>query len=111
MVGPGGPGNPQFSGQVLLSLPMKLANVISSGFEMTNNCKLISQNGITDDNNQVCAGDYFDGASVTCNDSGNPIIAVDTTGNSYTCSETEDTSCNETSGQTTFTVVACCSRN
>lgn len=37
---------------------------------MTNNCKLISQNGITQDKGQLCAGGYFNGASVQC-DSGN----------------------------------------
>lgn len=37
-----------------------------SGFEMTNDCKLIAQNGQTEDNNQVCNGDWFGGASVTC---------------------------------------------
>ena len=37
-----------------------------SGFEMTNGCQLIAQNGLTEDNNQVCNGDWFHGADVTC---------------------------------------------
>lgn len=37
---------------------------------MSNNCKLIAQNGMTQSQSQLCKGGYFKGASVTCGDHG-----------------------------------------
>ncbi|GJE93392.1 hypothetical protein PsYK624_095510 [Phanerochaete sordida] len=42
-----------------------------SGFLMSNNCRLISQNGATASEAQLCAGGYFKGASVQCDASAN----------------------------------------
>ena len=39
------------------------------GFLMANDCGLISQNGLTQDSNQLCAGGYNASASVTCDSS------------------------------------------
>ena len=41
-----------------------------SGFLMTNDCKIISQNGATQDKRQMCNGGYFKGADVTCDGNG-----------------------------------------
>jgi hypothetical protein len=41
---------------------------------MANNCGLISQNGETQDENQMCSGGYNAGASVTCD--GNHLYVV-----------------------------------
>ena len=37
---------------------------------MTNDRKIISQNGITEDKKQMCNGGYYNGADVTCDGSG-----------------------------------------
>ncbi|EKM56599.1 uncharacterized protein PHACADRAFT_194192 [Phanerochaete carnosa HHB-10118-sp] len=46
-----------------------------SGFLMNNDCQLISQNGLTQDPNQMCDGGYSGGASVTCSEH-KPVAAV-----------------------------------
>ncbi|GJE93393.1 hypothetical protein PsYK624_095520 [Phanerochaete sordida] len=80
-----------------------------SGFLMTNNCHIISQNGLTQSESQLCAGGYFKGASVQCDSGGNPVGAVDTQGTHWTCSPTTDGSCNQ-SLEGGFIVLACCDR-
>ncbi|EKM56593.1 uncharacterized protein PHACADRAFT_27396 [Phanerochaete carnosa HHB-10118-sp] len=82
-----------------------------SGFLMANNCGLIAQNGLTQATDQMCKGGYNKGASVTCDSSGNPIAAVDTEGQSWTCSATNDDSCDVGGSGGRFTVLACCNRN
>ena len=37
-----------------------------SGYLMANDCGIISQNGLTQDPNQMCNGGYFHGANVIC---------------------------------------------
>ncbi|KAJ7936553.1 hypothetical protein B0H13DRAFT_1946504 [Mycena leptocephala] len=83
---------------------------VFSGFLMANNCGLISQNGETQDENQMCSGAYNAGASVTCDGNHQPIAAVDTQGNHWTCSPTSDSSCNVGGSGGRFTVLACCNR-
>ncbi|KAJ7826946.1 hypothetical protein B0H13DRAFT_2374107 [Mycena leptocephala] len=46
---------------------------VFSGFLMANNCGLISQNGETQDENQMCSGGYNAGASVTCDGNHLPL--------------------------------------
>ena len=41
-----------------------------SGYLMANDCGIISQNGLTQDPNQMCNGGYYNGADVTCDGSG-----------------------------------------
>jgi hypothetical protein len=43
---------------------------------MANNCGTISQNGATQDPNQMCNGDYDGGASVTCNGSHQYVVGT-----------------------------------
>ncbi|EKM56596.1 uncharacterized protein PHACADRAFT_207801 [Phanerochaete carnosa HHB-10118-sp] len=82
-----------------------------SGFLMSNNCNLIAQNGLTQATDQMCKGGYDGGASVTCDSSGNPTAAVDTQGHSWTCSSTNDDSCDVGGSGGRFTVLACCNRS
>ncbi|KIP12229.1 hypothetical protein PHLGIDRAFT_327394 [Phlebiopsis gigantea 11061_1 CR5-6] len=81
-----------------------------SGFLMANNCGLISQNGVTQNFNQLCSGGYNAGASVSCDGNHNPIAAVDTSGNHWNCSPTSDSSCDVGGSGGFFEVLACCSR-
>ncbi|KAF8601212.1 hypothetical protein BDV93DRAFT_608276 [Ceratobasidium sp. AG-I] len=82
---------------------------VYSGFLMANNCGLISQNGSTQNENQFCKGGYNNGASVTCTNN-KPTSAVDTVGQRWNCSPTNDQSCNEGGSGGRFTVLACCNR-
>ncbi|KDQ06043.1 hypothetical protein BOTBODRAFT_149810 [Botryobasidium botryosum FD-172 SS1] len=80
-----------------------------SGFLMANNCGLIAQNGRTQDSNQLCRGGYTKGASVTCSNN-KPVAAVDTQGQRWNCSPTNDGSCDNGGTGGRFSVLACCSR-
>ncbi|KAF8598577.1 hypothetical protein BDV93DRAFT_561176 [Ceratobasidium sp. AG-I] len=82
---------------------------VYAGFLMANNCGLISQNGFTQNENQMCKGGYHNGASVTCSNN-QPTSAVDTVGQRWNCSPTSDQSCNEGGSGGRFTVLACCNR-
>lgn len=86
------------------------AFLVYSGFLMTNNCKLISQNGLTQSDDQMCKGGYNKGASVRCDGKGKPTSAIDTTGQSWQCFPTTDSSCNQGGSGGRFQVLACCSR-
>ncbi len=80
---------------------------------MDNNCKLLTQNGLTQSREQVCAGDYNGKASVNCYGSDYDIVGItDTDGNSYTCNPTRDGSCNALDGGFgDYVVSSCCYRN
>ncbi|CAE6483580.1 unnamed protein product [Rhizoctonia solani] len=80
-----------------------------SGFLMANNCRVIASNGQTQDENQMCRGGYSKGASVTCRNN-QPVAAVDTVGQRWNCSPTNDHSCDVGGSGGRFTVLACCSR-
>ncbi|KDN48740.1 hypothetical protein RSAG8_02727, partial [Rhizoctonia solani AG-8 WAC10335] len=80
-----------------------------SGFLMSNNCRVIASNGQTQNENQICKGGYSKGASVTCQDN-KPVSAVDTVGQRWNCSPTNDQSCNVGGSGGRFTVLVCCSR-
>ncbi|KAJ7930956.1 hypothetical protein B0H13DRAFT_868569 [Mycena leptocephala] len=49
---------------------------VFAGFLMANNCGIISENGATQDSNQMCHGDYDGGASVTCNSSHRYVVGT-----------------------------------
>ncbi|KAG8762693.1 hypothetical protein FRC11_008008 [Ceratobasidium sp. 423] len=80
-----------------------------AGFLMSNNCGIIASNGQTQNENQMCKGGYSKGASVTCQNN-QPVSAVDTVGQRWNCSPTNDQSCNVGGTGGRFTVRACCSR-
>ncbi|CAE7210149.1 unnamed protein product [Rhizoctonia solani] len=80
-----------------------------SGFLMSNNCRVIASNGQTQDENQMCRGGYSRGASVACQNN-RPVSAVDTVGQKWNCSPTNDHSCDVGGSGGRFTVLACCSR-
>ncbi|KAH7341551.1 hypothetical protein B0J17DRAFT_626045 [Rhizoctonia solani] len=80
-----------------------------SGFLMANNCGIIASNGQTQNENQMCKGGYSKGASVTCQNN-RPVAAVDTVGQRWNCSPTNDQNCNVGGSGGRFTVLVCCSR-
>jgi hypothetical protein len=43
---------------------------------MANNCGIISENGYTQDPNQMCKRDYGEGASVICNSSHQYVVGT-----------------------------------
>ncbi|KAF9064866.1 hypothetical protein BDP27DRAFT_1332864 [Rhodocollybia butyracea] len=84
---------------------------VYSGFEMTTNCALIAQSTSTQNENQMCNhSGWPNGASITCNSNHEPISAVDTIGQHWTCSPTNDQSCNTGGSGGRFQVLACCNR-
>ncbi|KAF9072046.1 hypothetical protein BDP27DRAFT_1320985 [Rhodocollybia butyracea] len=84
---------------------------IYGGFLMTNDCALISESTSTQDENQMCiASGWSNGVSVTCDSNYQPIAAVDTAGQHWTCSPTNDDSCDVGGSGGRFQVLACCDR-
>lgn len=59
---------PALTARLQFTGPSGSSNVFA-GFLMANDCGLISQNGLTQDSNQLCNSGYTDGADVTCNSS------------------------------------------
>ncbi|GJE93408.1 hypothetical protein PsYK624_095670 [Phanerochaete sordida] len=86
------------------------ASLIWSGFLMANDCKLIAQNGGTQAQDQMCRGGWNPKvANIECDSNGNPTGAVDTQGQHWHCSPTNDGSCNRVL-EGSFNVLACCDR-
>ncbi|KAF9078608.1 hypothetical protein BDP27DRAFT_1309867, partial [Rhodocollybia butyracea] len=85
---------------------------IYGGFLMTNGCALIAESTST----QVlrmrisCVPAWSNGVSVTCDSNSLPIAAVDTVGQHWTCSSTNDDSCDVGGSGGRFQVLACCNR-
>ncbi|KAF9072048.1 hypothetical protein BDP27DRAFT_1320992 [Rhodocollybia butyracea] len=75
---------------------------IYDGFLMTNDCALIAENTSTDNENQMCDGGWSNGVSVTCDS--NHL------GQHWTCSPTDDHSCDVGGSGGRFEVLACCDR-
>ncbi|KAF9070651.1 hypothetical protein BDP27DRAFT_1401965 [Rhodocollybia butyracea] len=85
---------------------------VFGGFLMANDCGIIAESTATQDSNTMCvASAYDDGVSVTCDSNHQPIAAVDTLGQHWTCSPSSDGSCDVGGSGGRFDVLACCNRS
>lgn len=94
----------------MTSTPGSLSGMFYSGFMGTNNCDIVAQNGITQSPDQLCFGDYNNGASVHCQN-GSPDSAIDSKQQKWTCKPVDGLTCPHGVGAGGyFRPTACCDR-